>query len=214
MIESCRFYVQLLRLCNLGRKATGLVASLSEQNPTQWAHEHGNLYSSCLNLKKLGVFFSLMFPGVSLHWQMFDDFSTFLKLLGTLIWVLQRPIARDVHGIVCQALPDWRSWLYERYRRTKGLGVEISLMSLSLLLSPWLRSWWCLGTGRSVTKDEEGWALLGRWTWGQLRTSDHLLLSLFMAYSGQIVKICEVWQHNPAVAMEKEILSGDFTPCI
>ena len=47
-----------------------------------------------------------------------------------------------------------------------------------------------------------------------LRTAANVRPSLAVtvyAICGQIVKIC-VWQHNPAVAMEKETFAGDFTP--
>lgn len=99
MIESFKFHMQPLGCFNLGRKATGLVVSLSEQNPTQWAREHGNLYSSYLNLKKLGVIFLFpMFPGLSLHGWISVLFEVFLGTLMIIdVWVLQRPIAGDVH---------------------------------------------------------------------------------------------------------------------
>ena len=183
MIESLKFHMQPLRCFNLGRKATGLVVSLSEQNPTQWAREHGNLYSSYLNLKKLGVIFLFpMFPGFSLHGWISVLFEV---VLGTLmiidVWVLQRPITGDVHVLYVRRFQTGVHDFMNDAGGPKALELRylLTFTSLSLLLNPWLRSGW-LGTGRSVAKDEEGWALLSRWTWGQPRTSDHLLLSLFM----------------------------------
>lgn len=122
-------------------------------------------------------------PHVSRAFTSWMDFSTFWSRFRNLDdhWCLSAAAThcRRCSCVVCQALPDWCSWLHERCRRTKGLGVEISFNSFDFYIfvfavksmTPFGMTWY-----RQVSC--EGWGRVGSTQQMNLRTAANVRPSL------------------------------------